>query len=420
MIDERIIFCIDLKSFYASVECISRNLDPFKTNLVVADVERGPGSIILAVSPLLKSKGVPSRLRINELPKNLKEIIFAKPRMQLYIDYSIKILKIYLNFFSIDDIHIYSIDEVFIDYTPYQKLYKKSPLEFAKFLLKEIYLKTNITATCGIGNNMFMAKVAMDFEAKHKKSNLAYWKKEDIQNKLQQITNLTDVWGIGKKIALRLNKLGIYSIKELAAVDPFILEKEFGIIGIELYNHAHGHDEAIISKKELINKQKSISIGQTLEKNYNASQILIILKEMSEEIAYKLRQKNKVFKTIHLHIGYTYNSLKLGFSRQISLSNYSDDEKVIYTNLLSIFKKYYDGSLIRKVGISVSNLTSKEFVIISFLDNEKIKEKEEKINKCLDEIKQKYHKGAVFKAHSLLNDATTLKRNKLIGGHNAE
>lgn len=415
---ENVVFCIDLKSFYASVECASRNLDPFFTNLVVADVSRGPGSVVLAVSPSLKKLGIPSRGRIYELPDNLP-IIFAKPRMQLYIDVSIQILKIYLHYFSVDDMHIYSIDEVFIDYTPYQKLYKKTPLEFSSFLLKEIFLQTKITATCGIGNNMFIAKVAMDFEAKHSPENIAYWKKEDVQKKLEQITDLTAVWGIGKRIAKRLSQLGIYNMKDLAQASLSLLEKEFGIIGIELSLHAHGIDEAIIQQKGKT-MAKSIRVGQTLDKDYHGQEIIVIIQEMVEDICYRLRKENVIGNTVHLSMSYSYEEINRGFSRQSRLEKDTDEENIIYQEILFLFHKFYQNEKIRKISISIRNLTKKQYIYPNlFFSNEDI-EKEEKLNQVIDEIKKRFQKNIIFKASALLEESTYLKRTKFIGGHNAK
>ena len=197
------IICIDLKSFYASVECVLRGLNPFTVNLVVADKERGPGSVVLAASPHLKKFGVQSRCRIYQLPKNL-DIIYAKPRMKKYIEYATKIYDIYLKYVSYEDIHVYSIDEVFIDLGPYLKYYGKSAFEISKMIIDDIYKTTKIPAVCGIGENMFLAKVALDILAKHADDGIAYLDKELLKEKIWPHEPITDIWGIGKNISKRL------------------------------------------------------------------------------------------------------------------------------------------------------------------------------------------------------------------------
>ncbi|MFA6649132.1 MAG: excinuclease ABC subunit A, partial [Candidatus Izemoplasmatales bacterium] len=192
----RNILCIDLKSFYASVECALLGLDPFTTPLVVADLSRGGGSIILAVSPYLKQFGIPGRLRIFELPKNMK-IIFQKPRMEKYLEYSTKIVEIYMRFVAEEDLYVYSIDEVFMDFTEYKKIYQKTDIEIAKMILKAIYDETKITATCGIGPNMLLAKLALDIESKKAPDFIAEWTYDNFKEKLWQVTPLSEMWGIG-------------------------------------------------------------------------------------------------------------------------------------------------------------------------------------------------------------------------------
>ena len=189
---ERVIMSIDLKSFFASCECVNRGLDPFSTPLVVADTSRGNGAMTLAVTPYLRNKGVNSRSRVFELPKNIK-IIFAKPRMKLYETYSEKVREIFKSFISEEDIHIYSIDEVFMDVTDYLKYYKMTDIELAKTIMKTIKDKTGLTSTCGIGPNIFLSKVAMDVEAKHNKEFIAKWTFNDIETKLWNLEPLSTI-----------------------------------------------------------------------------------------------------------------------------------------------------------------------------------------------------------------------------------
>ena len=255
----RNIICIDLKSFFASCECVERNLNPFKTPLIVADPQRGGGAITLAVTPYLKKLGVKSRGRVYEIPKNIKNIIVAPPRMSLYIRKSKEVLDIYLDYVSKEDLHVYSIDEVFMDVTDYLKMYKKTDYELAIEILNTISKKTGLTATCGIGSNLFMAKVAMDVEAKHNKDCIAKWTSEDIAKKLWKIKPLSKVWGIGARTEKKLNDMGLYSIYDVAHLDKEILIKKFGIIGEEIWNHCNGIDQAMINELKVPPKNKSYS-----------------------------------------------------------------------------------------------------------------------------------------------------------------
>ena len=197
--------CIDMKTFFASVECVERGLDPFKIDLIVADSSRGKGSICLAITPKMKKRGIKNRCRVFEIPKNIHPII-AKPRMKKYIEYSVKVYKIYLKYVSKDDIHVYSIDEAFLDITSYIKLYKKNPYQIAKMILNDIYNTLGLTATCGIGTNMYLAKIALDILSKHSPTNIGYLNEELYKERLWNYEPLSDFWQIGRGIENRLHK----------------------------------------------------------------------------------------------------------------------------------------------------------------------------------------------------------------------
>ena len=258
----RIIICIDLKTFFASVECVERNLDPFTTNLVVADPNRGNGTICLAVSPKLKMLGVKNRCRIFEIPSNIDYII-AKPRMSKYIEYSANIYAIYLKYVSKDDIHVYSIDEVFIDVTEYLNIYKMNALQLAKKIIKDIYDTYGITATAGIGTNLYLAKIALDIMSKHTVSNIGWLDEERYKKELWHHKPLTDFWQIGKGIEKRLNKLRIYDMYDLAHYNNTKLYNEFGINAELLIDHSVGRETCTIADiKAYKPKNQSISTNQ--------------------------------------------------------------------------------------------------------------------------------------------------------------
>ena len=408
--------CIDLKSFFASAECLDRGLNPFTTPLVVANPTQGNGAITLAVTPYLKTLGVKSRGRLYEIPKNIKYMI-AKPRMSLYLAKSREVVEVYLKYVSLEDLHIYSIDECFLDVTNYLKMYGKSDYELALDILEDVRKETGLTATCGIGPNMLLAKLSMDIEAKHNKDFIAKWTYDDIPTKLWPIHPLSKVWGIGPRMEVNLNRLGIYSVYDLAHYDRNKLKQKFGVIGTELWNHANGIDLSLIGDMEKT-KDKSYSHSQVLFKDYNGNNIKIIIREMVEVVTMRLHKNHVTSSLIGLGIGYS-KDVGGGFYHQIKLDQPTDIESVILANALMIFDKYYEDLPIRKVTVSCGKLQEKSGVQLNIFDNiEKIREQEQ-INEAILEIKDKYGKNALLKASSLLNDSTIHERNKKIGGHSA-
>lgn len=408
--------CIDLKSFFASAECLDRGLNPFTTPLVVANPTQGNGAITLAVTPYLKTLGVKSRGRLYEIPKNIKYMI-AKPRMSLYLAKSREVVEVYLKYVSLEDLHIYSIDECFLDVTNYLKMYEKSDYELALDILEDVQKSTGLTATCGIGPNMLLAKLSMDIEAKHNKDFIAKWTYDDIPNKLWPIHPLSKIWGIGPRMEVNLNRLGIYSMYDLAHYDRHKLKQKFGVIGTELWNHANGIDLSLIGDMEKT-KDKSYSHSQVLFKDYNGNNIKIIIREMVEVVTMRLHKNHVTSSLIGLGIGYS-KDVGGSFYHQIKLDQPTDVENVILSNALMIFDKYYEDLPIRKVTVSCGRLQEKSGVQLNIFDNiEKIKEQEQ-IDEAILEIKDKYGKNALLKASSLLDDSTIHERNKKIGGHSA-
>lgn len=408
--------CIDLKSFFASAECLDRGLNPFTTPLVVANPTQGNGAITLAVTPYLKTLGVKSRGRLYEIPKNIKYMI-AKPRMSLYLTKSREVVEVYLKYVSLEDLHIYSIDECFLDVTNYLKMYEKSDYELALDILEDVQKSTGLTATCGIGPNMLLAKLSMDIEAKHNKDFIAKWTYDDIPTKLWPIHPLSKVWGIGPRMEVNLNRLGIYSMYDLAHYDRHKLKQKFGVIGTEFWNHANGIDLSLIGDMEKT-KDKSYSHSQVLFKDYNGNNIKIIIREMVEVVTMRLHKNHVTSSLIGLGIGYS-KDVGGSFYHQIKLDQATDVENVILANALMIFDKYYEDLPIRKVTISCGRLQEKSGVQLNIFDNiEKIREQEQ-INEAILEIKDKYGKNALLKASSLLDDSTIQERNKKIGGHSA-
>ena len=412
---KRNILCIDLKSFFASCECIDRGLDPFKVPIVVANPKQGNGAITLAVTPYLKKQGVASRSRLYDIPKNIKYTI-VPPRMRLYIEKSKEVVGIYLDYVAKEDLHVYSIDECFLDVTDYLKLYKKSDYELAEEILEKIENQTGLTATCGIGPNLLLAKVAMDTEAKKYKNGIAKWTYEDVENKLWSITPLSKMWGIGSRMEKNLNNLGIYSVGDLAKYDVFKLKDKFGVMGRELWNHANGIDLSRIADFKVQAKDKSYSHSQVLFKDYNEENIRIIISEMAEMLAARLRQNNKQTTVIGFGISYS-KEINSGFYHSLKLDAPSDSSKEITKYCNIIFDRYYDFEPIRKVSISCGGLISKKGVQLNLFEEYATIRKEEKINEAIDDIKDKFGKNSLIKASNLLPDSTAIERNTKIGGH---
>ena len=411
--------CIDLKTFYASVECVERKLDPFSTNLVVADETRGKGTICLAVSPKMKMLGVKNRCRLYEIPPNIKYII-AKPRMKKYIEYSANIYAIYLKYLAKDDIYVYSIDEAFLDVTNYLKLYRMDEIELAKTILKDIYNTYGLTATVGIGTNLYLAKVALDIMSKHTPTNIGYLDEELYKRKLWHHKPLTDFWQIGRGIEARLNKKRIYDMYDIAHTNPKILYKEFGVNAEFLIDHSWGKETCTIKDiKNYKTKNTSISSSQVLFEDYSFENARLVLKEMVELNSIKLVEKNLITDTIGLYIGYSKNIIN-STGGSMKLTNYTNT----YSDLMAYFLKLYDSTTnktvpIRRIGVSFNRLVSDEAQQLSLFENQEKITKERKIELAISNIKQKLGKNAIVRGMDLENGATTILRNKLIGGHNA-
>ena len=412
--NERNILCIDLKSFFASVECVERNLDPFTTPLIVADPSRKGGAITLAVTPYMKTLGVPSRGRVFEIPKNIKYIT-APPRMSLYVKKSKEVINCFLDFVSKEDMHVYSIDEAFLDVTDYLKLYKMDDVTLAKTIMARIKEKTGLTSTCGIGPNLLLAKVALDIESKHSPDFIAKWTYEDVKTKLWNITPLDEMWGIGSKTMKKLNDLGIYKVGDINKYSKDFYKKRFGVLGEELYLHANGIDNSNIKDDKYEIKNKSYGLSQILYKDYTPEEAILIIKEMCETICKRLRNNKKVCGVVGFGIGYS-RSVGGGFYHSKKLSESTDNENVIFSVCKSIYDSYIEEEPIRKVSISLGKITDNNYVQLNLF--EEVNETINEIPIVVDEINKKFGDNAILKASSLLNYSTIKMRNKKMDGHN--
>ena len=497
---EKIYACIDLKSFYASVECVERKLDPLNTNLVVADNSRTEKTICLAVSPSLKQYGLSGRSRLYEVIKKVKEInnqrkwkipnhkfigssyidsnlreypelsldyIIATPRMSLYMQYSTRIYNIYLKYLSPNDIHVYSIDEIFCDLTPYLSFNKMKPVEFITKIVHDVYDTTGITATAGIGTNMYLAKVAMDIVAKHKKPNkkgvrIACLDELMYRKLLWNHTPITDFWRVGNGYSNKLEKYNMHTMGDIArcSIDnEELLYKLFGINAELLIDHAWGWEPTTIEHiKAYKPSTNSLSSGQVLHEPYDYENTKLIVKEMTDLLSLDLVSKKLVTDQIVLTIGYDVENLTnpkirdiyIGeitldyYGRRIPkpshgtirIDHHTSSSTIITNKVVELYKKITNKHLlVRRINISVNNLINesllKDKIIYEqydiFTDFEKIakqkneekenEKQEKKLQNTILNIKNKYGKNAILKGMNYLSGGTTIERNRQIGGH---
>lgn len=417
---KRVYLCIDLKTFFASVECVERNLDPFKVNLAVADKERGKGALCLAISPKLKALGIKNRCRLFEIPSYL-DLIIAKPRMKLYMEYAANIYEIYLKYVCDDDIHVYSIDEAFLDISTYFKLYRKTPLQMARMIIDDIFETTGITATAGIGSNLYLSKVALDISAKHNPSNIGILNEHLYKQTLWHHQPITDFWHVGRGIAKRLAKYQIFDMAGVAFCDEKILYQEFGVNAKYLIDHAWGKEPTTIAQiKKYQPENNSISHSQVLFEDYSYEDALLAMKEMVELKVLDLVEQHLVTRHIALYVGYSNKKIKAtGGSLKIGVC--TNSYRILLSEFITLYKRTtHLNCPIRRLGISFGGVIDEKYEAYDlFTDYQEI-EKERKLQEALINIKGRYGKNAIFKGMDLLEKATTLKRNKLIGGHNGE
>ncbi|HHX59436.1 MAG TPA: DNA methylase [Epulopiscium sp.] len=485
MEQNRIYVAIDLKSFYASVECLERGLDPLTTNLVVADASRTQKTICLAVSPSLKAYGIPGRPRLFEVVRKMKQVnarriykgprtpvsyITAPPRMELYMDYSTRIYNVYLKYVAPEDIHVYSIDEVFIDITNYFTLYKLTPYEIAKMMIKDVFKTTGVTATVGIGTNLYLAKVAMDIHAKNIKPDkdggrIVELDEMAYRKSLWTHHPITDFWRVGTGYAAKLEANGIYTMGDIARCsigkaneyyNEDLLYKLFGINAELLIDHAWGWEPCTMADiKSYKPKSNSIGSGQVLHEPYTFEKAKLIVKEMTDLLVLDLVTKRLVTNQMVLTIGYDIENLNNDGNRkpyhgEISIDSYgrkipkqahgttnlsqqTSSTRLIMDAVIALFDRIVDENLlIRRVTITANNVILEDRIVKDsyeqldlFLDLKAAKEKEEalererKLQESVIQLKKKYGKNAILKGMNFEEGATTISRNKQIGGHKA-
>lgn len=491
----KVYIAIDLKSFYASVECKERGLDPLVTNLVVADSSRTEKTICLAVTPALKYYGIPGRARLFEVIQKVKEVnaerkykapnyeftgksvnadelkanpkleldfIAAPPRMGYYMQYSKNIYDIYLKYIAPEDIFAYSIDEVFCDVTNYLKTYRMSARELVTKMIQDVYETTGITATAGIGTNLYLCKVALDIVAKHVKPNeygvrIAGLDEKTYRKLLWNHRPLTAFWRVGKGIATKLERYGMYTMGDVARTsieNEELLYRLFGVNAELLIDHAWGWEPCTIeSVKSYKPMSNSICSGQVLHCPYDYERTKLIVKEMTELLTLDLVRKNLVTNQIVLEIGYDVENLKnsaiSGFYNgevtedrygrkvpkhahgTVNIDHQTSSTKVISEAVMRLYQEIVnDKLLVRRINITANNVVNEAEIkqntfeqMNLFVNQEEVmrsreKEQAEKeVQKAVIDIKSKYGKNAIIKGMNLEKGGTTIERNRQIGGH---
>ena len=451
--------CIDLKSYYASVECVYRNLDPLKAYLLVADESRTDKTICLAVSPALKALGVPGRPRLFEAKQKIREAesilkkkidyIIAPPRMSAYIKQSAEIYEIFLKYISSEDIHVYSIDESFMDVTSYLHFYQGSAHKMAITMIRDVLKNTGITATAGIGTNMYLAKIAMDIIAKHSAADsdgvrIAELNEQSYREKLWHHKPLTDFWQIGSGIANRLKRYGINTMGDIAEYSLHNEEWLYKLLGINaeiLIDHSWGLETCLMKDiKAYRPKNSSLSSSQVLPRPYKFNEAEIIIKEMTDLLCLDLVRKNVVAESVTLYIGFDPKSVTNGYQGDYYIDHYerivpkpaggtvrftnkTNSLKEINQAFLSIFnnEKIIDRNLlIRRIALCANKISKDtgSYQLELFRDYEK-EAKENNLQQTLLQIKSRYGNNAILKGMNFLEASRTRERNAQIGGHKA-
>lgn len=418
-----VIICIDLKSFYASVECVERGLDPFKTNLVVADPTRSKSTICLAITPAMKALGIKNRCRIHEIPENI-EYITAMPRMQLYIDYSAKIYGIYLRYVSKEDIHVYSVDECFIDVTKYLSLYHLSAREMALELMKAVMDETGITATAGVGTNLYLAKIAMDIVAKHVDDHIGILDEFSYREKLWDHTPLSDFWRIGSRTEKKLAGYGIHTMGDIAMASLTSedwLYKMFGIDAELLIDHAWGYETCRMQDiKNYHSEEHSLSNGQVLMRNYSFEEAGVIVREMTDNLVLDLFEKGLVTNSVTLWIAYDHRYEHEASKGTVRLSKPMNRSSEIIEAVEELYQKITDRYTgIRRLDVCANRIAPESYIQYSLFDDPIQTDKERHLQEAVLSVKQRYGKNAIMRGSNLLECSTYRERNNQIGGHRA-
>lgn len=442
---ERTYVCIDLKSFYASVECVDRGLDPLTANLVVADPERTEKTICLAITPSMKALGLSSRCRVFEIPAGVNYVM-AKPRMQRYMEVSADIYSIYLRYVSPEDIHAYSIDECFIDATPYLALYRMSARQFAVMLMDAVLAETGVCATAGVGPNLFLAKVALDITAKHAEDHIGYLDRAEFERSIQTHRPITDIWNIGPGIARRLAKYAVYDLRGVCEMNESTLYREFGVNAEYLIDHAHGVEPCTIADIHAYEPGgHSLGNGQVLPCDYSYDEAKDVLKEMVDQLVLDLVDKRLVAASISLYVGYAKDPGERageaagaffdgGHGRRPASGRRGGahtggtrkqaDRTNLYSKLMPRFLELFEETThtdapIRRINVGFGGVLPEEFATMDLFADVEAEAEERRLQRAVLTVKDRFGKNALLRGTSLKEKATARERNEQIGGHHA-
>ena len=414
----KIYLCIDLKSFYASVECVERGWDPLTARLVVADPERSEKTICLAVSPALKQMGVPNRCRVFQIPKEIPYKM-APPRMQLYIDYAAEIYGVYLKYIAKEDIQVYSIDEAFLDVTDYLHLYQMTAVELGRKIMQDILDTTKIPAACGVGTNLYLAKVALDILAKHETDRIAYLDEARYREKLWKHKPLTDFWRVGRGTVERLSNMGICTMEEIAHARESLLYKSFGIDAELLIDHAWGREPVTIADiKAYRPKNTSLSSGQVLPRDYSYEEGILVVKEMADLLCLDLVDQGLVTSHISLVIGYSNQKCFEPAKGSTTLRSETSSNRRLLSYVEQLYRRIVrPGAYIRRITLTYTGVMTEDYQQFDLFSDPEETEKDVKAQRAVISIKQRYGRNAILKGMNLEESATTIERNGQIGGH---
>ena len=410
---EQKIVCLDMRSFYASCAAAIEGLDVMDTPIAIIGDKKRKGGVVLAASPPLKKQfGIKTGMRLFEIPDD-PTIHLIEPKMQFFIDVSMEITRLLNRFVPKESIHVYSIDESFINLSGTERLWGPTK-QTVRRIQDELVKQFQLRSAAGMGPNMLLAKLALDIEAK--KTGIAHWSYADVPAKLWPVAPLSEMWGIGSRTERTLNNMGIFSVGDLAHAPLENLEKKFGIMGNQLYHHAHGIDLSEIGAPPLIEGQISYGKGQMLFRDYTSREdVLTILLEMSEDIARRTREAERVGRTVHLSVGYSKQALGGGFSRSRTMAEATNDTMKIYKMCIELFDEFHDGRPVRRVSISLNNLEEEHSMQLSLFDAHRWRNR--KLGETMDALRTKYGSNAILRAASYTDAGTAIHRDKLIGGH---
>ena len=390
------------------------------TKLVVADPERSDKTICLAVSPALKALGIPGRCRVFEIPKHI-DYIMAPPRMHLYLEYSARVYAIYLKYISKDDIHVYSVDEAFMDVTDYLPLYHMTARQLGQRIINDILETLCLRATCGIGTNLFLTKVALDISAKHSPDFIGELDEKTYLETLWDHRPLTDFWRVGKGISNRLATYGIMTMRDIAHANEDLMYKLFGVNAELLIDHAWGRENVTIKDiKNYTSMSHSLTQGQVLMCDYSFEKGLIIAKEMMDVMCLDMVDKGLVSKSFTLTVGYAKNTPLPMAKGTFSLDTETNSDSILIPEIAKLYEKVVNPSyMIRRMYVVANGVIPEEYTQYSFFMPSENLERDRKIQKAVLEIKNKFGKNAILKGLNFEEGATTRERNNQIGGHKA-